>query len=240
MADQDQDNEDDNVRKPRVKSLHRSDSNFETGEDSPSNNDDTDIQRLQDLAKDGAVGDTMYDKRWVIQNILTVGKHFQNTNYFEDGNVKELDSEIEDIFCTLWDMSVEQDVSVFFLEHGVLDVVTELFLNPNDRVKEISIGLMTNAVVHPKVFKVVIEKDVYLEKVLKLLDESDTPTLLVVFRCLHTYGFNLYNLTKAEEDGAEKEEVKHWASKWLIFVSVETIAQRIGKSIKGAEWVARF
>ena len=34
-----------------------------------------DLWRLEELAKDTAVGDTMYDKKSVIEKILDVGKH---------------------------------------------------------------------------------------------------------------------------------------------------------------------
>lgn len=218
-------------------SLDRQESdNYETSVASPG--PDNDLKKLEDLAKEGAIGDTMYDKRWVIQNILTVGRHFQSTSYVEDGKVKELDEKIEETFCELWDMSVDQDVGLFYLEHGVLDIVTELFTNPNDRVKEISVGLMANMVVHPKIFRGVIEKDKYLEAVLKLLHGQDSQTLLVVFRCLHSYGFHLFNLSREVENGLEKEdtsdtkdekeEVISWISKWLMFIAVETEVHRIG------------
>jgi hypothetical protein len=40
---------------------------------------------------------------------------------------------IEDALCSLWDISVEEDVSALFLEFGALDIFVELFSNPNDR-----------------------------------------------------------------------------------------------------------
>jgi len=215
---------------------HQNNDNYEGSVASPG--PDNDLQKLEDLAKEGAIGDTMYDKRWVIQNILTVGRHFQSTSYVEEGRVKELDEKIEETFCLLWDMSVDQDVSLFYLEHGVLDIVTELFTNPNDRVKEISVGLMANMVAHPKVFSGVIEKDKFLEAILRMLHVQDSPTLLFVFKCLHSYGFHLFNLSRQVEDGleqedqgdskVEKEEVVSWISKWLMFIAVETEVHRIG------------
>ena len=37
-------------------------------------------------------------------------------------------------FCpSLWDISVEEDVSAFYLEFGALDIFVELFSNPNHR-----------------------------------------------------------------------------------------------------------
>ena len=34
---------------------------------------------------------------------------------------------------SLWDISVEEDVSSFYLEFGALDIFVELFSNPNHR-----------------------------------------------------------------------------------------------------------
>ena len=79
-----------------------------------------------------------------------------------------------------------------------MDVFVELFSNPNkrfgsfypfimlplvSRVKEIAVGLMTNMVCHKSVFHKLVEKERYLEKLLKLLEVQDAPTLALVFRC---------------------------------------------------------
>ena len=117
-----------------------------------SENVEEELRKLEELAKDSAVGETMYDKKFVIEKILEVGKHFQQTSYIKDGELRELEKDIEEKLCTLWDISVEEDVSEFYLEHGVLDIFIELFSNPNNRVKEIAAGIMSNMVSHPTVF----------------------------------------------------------------------------------------
>ena len=43
---------------------------------------------------------------------------------------KILDSQFHQ---SLWDISVEEDVSAFYLEFGALDIFVELFSNPNHR-----------------------------------------------------------------------------------------------------------
>jgi len=189
---------------------------------------DFDLKKLEELVKDSAVGDTMYEKKSVIEKVLEVGKHFQQTSYIKDGNIIELDPKIEDLMCTLWDISVEEDVSLFYLEHGVLDIFVELFANPNVRVKEISVGVLANMVYHRKVFLSLIEKDKYLERCIKLLEEKDSPTLVIVFRCLHSYGFNLFNHIASEEASPSKEEIKNYLSRWLVFLSIESVVQSIG------------
>lgn len=223
------------------------------------------MRRMEELVKETAVGDTMYEKRWVIENLLAVGRHFQETSYTrevtENGvtrlEVLELDTfpGIEEKLCTLWDISVEEDVSEFFLQYRVLDIFVELFCNPNARVKEISVGLMSNMLCHEKVFLGLVEKPLYLEKLLTLLDVKDSPTLSLVFRCLHSYGYNLYNLLHGQTKGPQssvamsqynghhvigltwdqgkldqhsKEHVKILISNWLDYLSTEVVTQGIG------------
>lgn len=188
---------------------------------------DTDLQRLEELAKDAAVGSTMYDKRWVIENILAVGRHFQSTSYVNEDGIKELPENIEEKLVTLWDISVEEDVSKFYLEYGVLDFFVELFANPNLRVKEISVGIMGNMVTQESIFQSIMERDKYLEQCLKLLEEKDSPTLLIVFRCLHSYGYNLFHMYNRMED-SNKEEGKGTVDKFLLFLSAQSVVQNIG------------
>jgi len=193
---------------------------------------DPDLKRLEELARDAAVGSTMYDKRWVIENILTVGRHFQSTSYVKEDGFRELDSAIEEKMMTLWDISVEEDVSKFYLEYGVLEIFVELFSNPNLRVKEISMGIISNMVFHESIFVSIMERDKCLEGTLKLLEEKDSPTLLIVFRCLHSYGYNLFNLNH-KLDTTSKEESKNFLEKFLIFLSGASVAQNIGVILAG-------
>ena len=194
-----------------------------------SENVEEELRKLEELAKDSAVGETMYDKKSVIEKILEVGKHFQETSYIIDGELRELDHDIEEKLCTLWDISVEEDVSHFYLEHGVLDIFIELFSNPNNRVKEIAAGIMSNMVFHPSVFLKLMDVDKYLESCSKLLEEKDSPTLVVTLRILHSYSFNLFNLLNSDErERKRKEDIKNVLNRFLVYLSLERIVRNIG------------
>ena len=194
-----------------------------------SENVEEELRKLEELAKDSAVGETMYDKKSVIEKILEVGKHFQETSYIVDGELRELDHDIEEKLCTLWDISVEEDVSHFYLEHGVLDIFIELFSNPNNRVKEIAAGIMSNMVFHPSVFIKLMDVDKYLESCSKLLEEKDSPTLVVTLRILHSYSFNLFQLLNSDErERRRKEDIKNVLNRFLVYLSLERIVRNIG------------
>jgi len=194
-----------------------------------SENVEEELRKLEELAKDSAVGETMYDKKSVIEKILEVGKHFQQTSYIKDGELRELEKDIEEMLCTLWDISVEEDVSEFYLEHGVLDIFIELFSNPNNRVKEIAAGIMSNMVSHPTVFLKLMEVDKYLESCSKLLEEKDSPTLVVTLRILHSYSFNLFQLLNSDErERRSKEDIKNVLNRFLVYLSLERMVRNIG------------
>lgn len=232
--------------------------NSKMGEENPSrvrrdshneearNGDESEIlERLDRAARECAVGNTMYEKRWVIENLLDVGRHFQKTSYEKEvegeKQVVQLDEHpgIEEKLCSLWDISVEEDVSAFYLEFGALDIFVELFCNPNHRVKEIAVGIMANMLCHEKVFLGILEKTRYLEKLLRLLEVKDSPTLSLVFRCLHSYGHHLFSLLHSEPAGPRpkdsssvdphsKEQAVHQTSTWLTYLSTETVVRGIG------------
>ena len=194
-----------------------------------SENVEEELRKLEELAKDSAVGETMYDKKSVIEKILEVGKHFQQTPYITDGELRELDKDIEEKLCTLWDISVEEDVSQFYLDHGVLDIFIELFSNPNNRVKEIAAGIMSNMAFHPTVFLKLMEVDKYLESCSKLLEEKDSPTLVVTLRILHSYSFNLFQLLNSDDrERRSKEDIKNVLNRFLVYLSLERIVRNIG------------
>ena len=47
--------------------------------------------------------------------------------------MKKAKKEASQFSHSLWDISVEEDVSAFYLEFGALDIFVELFSNPNHR-----------------------------------------------------------------------------------------------------------
>ena len=129
--------------------------------------------------------------------------------------------------CSLWDISVEEDVSAFYLEFGALDIFVELFSNPNHRFqifcdcspllcdtvswtvstgwKRLQLESWQTCSAMRKSFweswksrgnmtsshmlclllfqSVQLQNLRYLEKLLRLLDVKDSPTLSLVFRC---------------------------------------------------------
>ena len=81
------------------------------------------------------------------------------------------------------------------------------------------------------VFLRIMEKDKYLESLSKLLEEQDSPTLVVVLRCFHSYGFNFFSLLVSDELENKKEDVKNVLNRYLVYLSLEGIVQNLGMII---------
>jgi len=62
---------------------------------------------LEELAREEAIGSTLYDKKWVIKTVLSLGS--------EDRNSDEL--------ASLVDMTVERDVCDFLVESGCMELI---------------------------------------------------------------------------------------------------------------------
>ena len=63
--------------------------------------------KLEELAREDAIGSTLYDKKWVIKTVLSLGSR--------DRNIEELASLVE--------MTVERDVCDFLVESGCIEII---------------------------------------------------------------------------------------------------------------------
>ena len=63
--------------------------------------------KLEELAREDAIGSTLYDKKWVIKTVLSLGS--------KDRDIEELASLVE--------MTVERDVCDFLVESGCIEII---------------------------------------------------------------------------------------------------------------------
>ena len=63
--------------------------------------------KLEELAREDAIGSTLYDKKWVIKTVLSLGS--------KDRDIEELASLVE--------MTVERDVCDFLVESGCFEII---------------------------------------------------------------------------------------------------------------------
>ncbi|NXS64056.1 SAAL1 protein, partial [Brachypteracias leptosomus] len=104
-----------------------------------------------------------------------------------EGVQTELDEEMENDICKVWDMSMDEDVALFLQEFNAPDIFMGVFAKSKcPRLTEICVGILGNMACFQDIC-MSISKDENLGQVLlQRLCDSDSPTLLETSRLLLT------------------------------------------------------
>ncbi|KAF1573253.1 UNVERIFIED_CONTAM: Protein SAAL1, partial [Eudyptes robustus] len=138
-----------------------------------------------------AVGNTVYSKHWLF-SILTrlievISPEKTEPGVSPEGIQTELDEEMENDICKVWDMSMDEDVALFLQEFNAPDIFMGVFAKSKcPRLTEICVGILGNMACFQDIC-MSISKDENLGQVLlQRLCDSDSPTLLETSRLLLT------------------------------------------------------
>ncbi|XP_075358369.1 protein SAAL1 isoform X2 [Mycteria americana] len=138
-----------------------------------------------------AVGNTVYSKHWLF-SILTrlievISPEKTEPTVSPEGIQTELDEEMENDICKVWDMSMDEDVALFLQEFNAPDIFMGVFAKSKcPRLTEICVGILGNMACFQDIC-MSISKDENLGQVLlQRLCDSDSPTLLETSRLLLT------------------------------------------------------
>ncbi|NXA13176.1 SAAL1 protein, partial [Sapayoa aenigma] len=138
-----------------------------------------------------AVGNTVYSKHWLF-SVLTrlievIAPAEPDPAGSPEGARAELDEEMENDICKVWDMSMDEDVALFLQEFNAPDIFMGVFAKSKcPRLTEICVGILGNMACFQDIC-MSISKDENLGQVLlQRLCDSDSPTLLETSRLLLT------------------------------------------------------
>ncbi|XP_054131581.1 protein SAAL1 [Melozone crissalis] len=138
-----------------------------------------------------AVGNTVYSKHWLF-SVLTrlievIAPAEPDPGASPEGARTELDEEMENDICKVWDMSMDEDVALFLQEFNAPDIFMGVFAKSKcPRLTEICVGILGNMACFQDIC-MSISKDENLGQVLlQRLCDSDSPTLLETSRLLLT------------------------------------------------------
>ncbi|OXB74143.1 UNVERIFIED_CONTAM: hypothetical protein H355_004480 [Colinus virginianus] len=138
-----------------------------------------------------AVGSTVYSKHWLF-SILTrlievISPEKSEPGVNPEEIQTELDEEMENDICKVWDMSMDEDVALFLQEFNAPDIFMGIFAKSKcPRLTEICVGILGNMACFQDIC-MSISKDENLGQVLlQRLCDSDSPTLLETSRLLLT------------------------------------------------------
>ncbi|XP_062950388.1 protein SAAL1 isoform X1 [Cynocephalus volans] len=137
------------------------------------------------------IGSTVYSKHWlfgVLSGLIQIVSPGNTKSSSDDEEQQmELNEEMENEICRVWDMSMDEDVALFLQEFNAPDIFMGILAKSKcPRLREICVGILGNMACFQEIC-VSISSDKNLGQVLlHCLYDSDPPTLLETSRLLLT------------------------------------------------------
>lgn len=148
--------------------------------------EENDLERL----RGDAIGETLYSERFVLNTLLKLGKLDKDLQEAED---------VERDLCSLWDMTLEEDIVKYLLNHDVLELFANIIRTTEDkRLTEILVGILGNMCNVQQTRNLLTEKKEVIEILLDLTSCMDALTLEQLMRLLAVV------FVKMSEDQIEK------------------------------------
>ncbi|PNJ47525.1 SAAL1 isoform 2 [Pongo abelii] len=150
-----------------------------------------DKEEKEEVAGGDCIGSTVYSKHWlfgVLSGLIQiVSPENTKSNSDDEEQQTELDEEMENEICRVWDMSMDEDVALFLQEFNAPDIFMGVLAKSKcPRLREICVGILGNMACFQEIC-VSISSDKSLGQVLlHCLYDSDPPTLLETSRLLLT------------------------------------------------------
>ncbi|XP_063145452.1 protein SAAL1 [Candoia aspera] len=139
----------------------------------------------EEVAAGDSIGNTVYSKHWLFSVLTKLIEDASELDNVEEP--MELDEEMENDICKVWDMSMDKDVALFLQEFKAPDIFMMVLAKSKcPRLTEICVGILGNMACCQDTC-ISISKDENLGQiVLRRLCDSDSPTLLETSRLLLT------------------------------------------------------
>ncbi|KAH6937394.1 hypothetical protein HPB50_027538 [Hyalomma asiaticum] len=152
------------------------------------------ILEADEISSGDRIGETVFSRHWLFQCLLKAIRAAENENACGEGEqvltdeeVVELDREVEEELCTVWDMAANSDVAHFLHEFKASEIFLQIIsTSKSPRLVEILIGILGNMAVFPDLSLALSKEEGILQMAMQLLGGTDTPTLVQVLRLCHT------------------------------------------------------
>ncbi|XP_053576636.1 LOW QUALITY PROTEIN: protein SAAL1 [Bombina bombina] len=136
-----------------------------------------------------SIGDTVYSKHWFFSTLTKLIETVteQNPKAGTEEQMVELDEDLENEICKVWDMSMNQEVALFLQEFNAPEIFLGVIAKSKcNRLTEICVGILGNMACFPETCLVISNNEDLGNVLLLLLSDSDPPTLLETSRLLLT------------------------------------------------------
>ncbi|XP_041053671.1 protein saal1 isoform X2 [Carcharodon carcharias] len=136
-----------------------------------------------------AIGNTVYSKHWLFSTLMRlieiVSPEGEETEVAGSRAETELDEDLENEICKVWDMSMDEDVAVFLQEFNATDILLGIIGKSKcPRLTEICVGILGNMACYKETCQSITNNDNLVEVLLLLLGDTDPPTLLETSRLI--------------------------------------------------------
>ncbi|XP_007953800.1 protein SAAL1 [Orycteropus afer afer] len=143
------------------------------------------------VAGGDCIGSTVYSKHWlfgVLSGLIQIVNP-ENTRLssHDEEQQMELDEEMENEICRVWDMSMDEDVALFLQEFNTPDIFMGILAKSQcPRLREICVGILGNMACFQEICVSISSNKNLGQVLLHCLYDSDPPTLLETSRLLLT------------------------------------------------------
>uniref|UniRef100_A0A2K5F051 Serum amyloid A like 1 n=1 Tax=Aotus nancymaae TaxID=37293 RepID=A0A2K5F051_AOTNA len=150
-----------------------------------------DEEEEEEVAGGDCIGSTVYSKHWlfgVLSGLIQIVSP-ENTKSSSDDEEQqmELDEEMENEICRVWDMSMDEDVALFLQEFNAPDIFMGVLAKSKcPRLREICVGILGNMACFQEICVSISSNENLGQVLLHCLYDSDPPTLLETSRLLLT------------------------------------------------------
>lgn len=159
--------------------------------DSPARNPSPppELREHSELLDAERIGNTAFSKHWLFTTLMKLIEEVDREN--EEGKntdlLVDIDEDLQNELCKLWDMSMNSEVSKFLEEFQAVDILTGIIdRSKAPRVTEICVGILGNMACDQTVCKSMSENKKLIEIILLLLESRDPPTLVEATRLIYS------------------------------------------------------
>nr|XP_056707452.1 protein SAAL1 [Euleptes europaea] len=150
----------------------------------------SDAEEEETVAGD-SIGNTVYSKHWlfgVLTKLIQVISPKEGDSELNNVDVQvDLDEDMENDICKVWDMSMDKDVALFLQEFNAPDLFMGVFAKSKcPRLTEICVGILGNMACCRNICMSISKDENLGQLILQRLCDSDPPTLLETSRLLLT------------------------------------------------------
>ncbi|KAH8275597.1 uncharacterized protein [Drosophila bipectinata] len=192
---------------------HEEENNGEDGGEQEPGDDEDEEQLLSRMRAD-AVGDTMYSSRFILQTMMQLNQLTPDS---------QLDQQLEDDLCKVWDMSTSPEVVSMLLENDAVDSIMYTIISACEDVRlyEILVGLLGNLCAQVDCAVLLTSNPEFMETLFKMANCMDTGMLVQLMR--------LYQFIMAHVLSGKEQFAVDW---YVCFAAFENSAANLGKILQ--------